>query len=182
MEITRILEITLSIILLLLFPFLFVGIINRVKSFWAGRKGPRLLQPLYDFIKLFKKGEVISKTTSFVFRISPVIIFSSILTAGLFVPIINNRSVFGFDGDFILFGYLFAISRFFSIISAMDTGSSFEGMGASREVTFSALAEPAFFMIISSMCLISGNTSFEKIFADIFSLIHHSVWISFNII
>ncbi len=152
-----------NIIMLLLLPFLFIGIINRTKSFWGGRKGPRIFQSLFDVIKLFKKGEVISHTTSFVFQIAPVISFASIICAGLFVPMIHQKSVLSFEGDFLLFSYILATGKFFSIISAMDTGSSFEDMGASREALFSSLVEPAFFMMLGTLGIIAGGLSFSDI-------------------
>ena len=155
----------LDIMLILLLPFMFVGTINRVKSFWAGRQGPPLLQPLYDFLRLLGKGEVVSDTTSFVFRLGPVVNFSAVLVAGLLVPMVCRRAVIGFEGDFILFAYILSLGKFFTIISALDTGSAFEGMGASREATFSSLVEPGFFLIVASIAAIGGGASFEKIFA-----------------
>lgn len=154
----------INIALLFILPFLFLGLINRVKSRWAGRQGPSILQPLRDFIRLMKKGEVISPTTTFVFRMAPSVTFAAVIASGLIVPLAGGRSVISFDADFILFAYLLGAGKFLTVIGAMDTGSSFEGMGASREVSFSALVEPAFFMIIASLGLISGGLSFEKIF------------------
>lgn len=151
--------------LLFILPFLFVGLVNRVKSFWAGRKGPSIIQPFRDFVKLMKKGEVISSASSFVFRLAPSVTFASVITAGLIVPMAGGKSVISFDADFILFAYVLGIGRFLAVAGALDTGSSFEGMGASREVTFSALVEPAFFIIIASMGLLCGAASFEKIFS-----------------
>lgn len=157
-------EIIINIGLLFIMPFLFLGLINRVKSFWAGRKGPSIMQPFRDFLKLMKKGEVISTTSSFVFRIAPSITFASVIAAGLIVPLVGEESVISFEADFILFAYVLGIGKFLTVIGALDTGSAFEGMGASREVTFSALVEPAFFIILASLALISGGLSFEKIF------------------
>lgn len=157
-------EILLNIAMLLFLPFLFVGVINRVKSLWAGRKGPSLLQPFFDFARLMKKGEVISTAASFVFRMAPSATLATILTAGLVTPMIRHRSIIGFEGDFIFFAYILALGKFFSIIAAMDTGSSFEGMGAAREATFSAFVEPAFFLIIATSCFMSGYTRFTEIF------------------
>jgi formate hydrogenlyase subunit 4 len=151
----------INMIMLLILPFLFIGIINRTKSFWGGRKGPPLLQSLFDVIKLFQKGEVISHTASFVFQISPVISFASVICAGLFVPMVHQKSVLSFEGDFLLFSYILATGKFFSIISAMDTGSSFEDMGASREALFSSLVEPAFFMMLGTLGIIAGGLSFS---------------------
>lgn len=158
-------EIIFNIAFLLVTPLLFIGIINKTKAFWAGRKGAPILQPFYDFIKLLKKGEVISTTTSNIFKIAPSITFSSVLFAGLLVPILNHRAILNFEGSFILFAYILALGKFFSLIAAMDTGSSFEGMGASREACFSTLVEPAFFIIVASIMAFSKNLSFQSLSA-----------------
>ena len=158
----------LSIILILFSGLFFTGIIVRTKSIASGRKGPGIMQPVKDVIRLFKKGSVYSVTTSVIFRIAPSIYFSSVLMACLVIPFGSHKGVVSFDGDFIFFAYILALGKFFSIISAMDTGSSFEGMGASREALFSMVAEPAFFILIGSFALLTGNTSFY----DIFSMLH----------
>ena len=157
------LEILLNIIFLLVLPFLFVGIINKTKAFWGGRKGASVFQPYYDFAKLLKKGEVISTTTSFIFILAPSLTFASVVFAGLLVPIFNHRAILSFEGSFILFAYILSLGKFFSLIAAMDTGSSFEGMGASRESCFSTLVEPAFFIIMASIIALSGNYSFQSL-------------------
>jgi len=156
-------EIFLNIIFLFITPFLFFGVINKTKAFWAGRKGASIFQPFYDFIKLIKKGEVISTTSSFIFKIAPSLTLASAIFAGLLVPIINHKAVLSFEGSFILFAYILALGKFFSLIGAMDTGSSFEGMGASREASFSTLVEPAFFIILGSIIALSGNYSFQSL-------------------
>jgi formate hydrogenlyase subunit 4 len=157
----------LSIILILFISLFFPGIILRTKSITSGRKGPGIMQPVKDVIRLFKKGSVYSDTTSIIFRIAPVINFSSVIMACLVVPFGSYRGIVSFDGDFIFFAYILALGRFFSIIAAMDTGSSFEGMGASREALFSMFAEPAFFILIGSFALLTGNVSFVKIFSTL---------------
>ena len=157
------LEIILNILIMILMPFIAIGFINKIKAIWAGRKGPSLFQSFYDFIKLLKKGEIISPTTSFIFKTAPSISLACTIIAGLLVPMINHKSIINFDGNFILFAYILALGRFLSILSALDTGSSFEGMGASREVTFSMFVEPAFFIIIASFSLLTGKTSFDNI-------------------
>ncbi len=158
----------LSIILILFTSLLFTGIIIRTKSVASGRKGPGLLQPVKDVIRLFRKGAVYSETTSIIFRIASVIYFSSVLMACTVIPFGSSRGLVSFDGDFIFFAYILALGKFFSIIGAMDTGSSFEGMGASREALYSMFAEPAFFILIGSFALMTGKTSFY----DIFSTLH----------
>jgi len=158
----------ISILLILFVSLFFTGIIIRTKSIASGRKGPGIMQPMKDVIRLFRKGSVYSETTSIIFRLAPVIYFSSVLMACLVVPFGPYRGVVSFDGDFIFFAYILALGKFFSIISAMDTGSSFEGMGASREALYSMFAEPAFFILIGSFALLTGHTSFY----DIFSTLH----------
>lgn len=157
----------LSLVLILIASLFFTGIIVRVKSLSSGRKGPGLLQPVKDVGRLFKKGSVYSQTTSFVFQIAPVIYFSSVVMAILVVPFGSTKGIISFDGDFIFFAYILALGKFFSIISAMDTGSSFEGMGASREALYSMFAEPAFFILMGSFALLTGYTSFYEIFSTL---------------
>ncbi|MEI8113006.1 MAG: NADH-quinone oxidoreductase subunit H [Bacteroidia bacterium] len=155
----------LSLILILIAAIFYTGVINRVKSIASGRKGPGIFQPLKDVVRLFKKGVVYSETTSFVFQIAPTIYFSSVVMAMLVVPFGQSKGIVSFSGDFIFFAYVLALGKFFSIISAMDTGSSFEGMGASREALYSMFAEPAFFILMGSLALLTGFTSFQEMFA-----------------
>jgi formate hydrogenlyase subunit 4 len=157
----------LSILLIIFCSIFFTGIILRTKSIASGRKGPGVLQPVKDVIRLFKKGAVYSETTSFIFRIAPVIYFSSVLMACLVLPVGASKGIISFDGDFIFFAYILALGKFFNIISAMDTGSSFEGMGASREALYSMFVEPAFFILIGSFALLTGNTSFYEMFSSL---------------
>jgi len=155
----------LSLFLILIAATFFTGIIIRVKSVASGRKGPGIFQPLKDVARLFKKGVVYSETTSFVFQVAPTIYFSSVVMAMLVVPFGQSKGIISFNGDFIFFAYVLALGKFFSIIAAMDTGSSFEGMGASREALYSMFAEPAFFILMGSLALLTGYTSFQEMFA-----------------
>ena len=157
----------LSLTLIILASLFFTGIIIRTKSLASGRKGPGIFQPLKDVARLFRKGAVYSKTTSFIFQIAPTIYFSSVLMAMAVVPLGQSKGLISFEGDFIFFAYVLALGKFFNIIMAMDTGSSFEGMGASREALFSMFAEPAFFILMGSFALLTGHTSFSDIFASL---------------
>jgi len=157
----------LSLIFIILASIFFTGIISRTKSISSGRKGPGVLQPIFDVIRLFKKGAVYSHTTSFVFRIAPTIYFASVFMAILVVPFGHSQGIISFSGDFIFFAYILGIGKFFNIIAAMDTGSSFEGMGASREALYSMLAEPAFFLVMGSLGLITGHSSFHEIYTSL---------------
>ncbi|MEI6348093.1 MAG: NADH-quinone oxidoreductase subunit H [Bacteroidota bacterium] len=154
----------LSLLLIIVAALFFMGIVIRTKSIFSGRKGPGLFQPIKDVIRLFKKGAVYSETTSFVFQIAPTIYFSTVVMAALVVPFESTTGIISFNGDFIFFAYILALGKFFSIIGAMDTGCSFEGMGASREALYSMFAEPAFFILMGSLALLTGHTSFQEIF------------------
>lgn len=147
----------IKFILLLILPLLFIGVINKTKAIISGRKGASIFQPYYDVIKLLKKGLVISETTSFIFQLAPSINLACMVMAGFLL------CVFNFPGNFILFAYILALGKFLTVIAAMDTGSSFEGMGASREVSYTSLVEPAFFIIISCICAIGHIYSFESL-------------------
>ena len=156
-----------SFILILLTSLFFMGVVIRTKSIASGRKGPGLFQPMKDIFRLWKKGSVYSRTTTFIFRIAPTIYFSSVLMAIFMVPHGNSPGLISFSGDFVMFAYILATGKFLSIISALDTGSSFEGMGASREALFSMLVEPAFFILLGSLALFTGHTSFISIFTTL---------------
>jgi len=165
----------LSLLLIIIAALFFSGIIIRTKSIMSGRKGPGIFQPIKEIIRLFKKGAVFSETTSFIFQIAPTVYFSSVVMAMLVVPFEDSKGLISFNGDFIFFAYILALGKFFSIISAMDTGSSFEGMGASREALYSMFAEPAFFILMGSLALLTGHTSFQ----EIFSTLHLGSYISY---
>ncbi|HOU99356.1 MAG TPA: NADH-quinone oxidoreductase subunit H [Bacteroidales bacterium] len=150
--------------LILLLSLIFPGIIARTKSITSGRKGPSVWQPVYDLIKLFKKDAVYSKTTSWIFAWAPVFYFSAVIMAALMLPFGNHCAIISFKGDFIFFIYLLGLGKFFMIVAALDTGSAFEGMGASREALYSMLVEPAFFILLASLAMLSGTTSFETFF------------------
>jgi formate hydrogenlyase subunit 4 len=150
----------LAIITALFFP----GIIIRVKSIVSGRKGPGLFQPWKNILLLLKKSSVFSTTTSYIFRIAPVIYLATLICAILLLPFPGSPSVFSFGADFVLLAYLLALGKFFFIIGALDTGSSFEGMGANREALYSMLAEPAFFILFGTLALLTGHLSMQSIF------------------
>ena len=155
----------LSLLLIIFASLFFTGIIIRTKSISSGRKGPGIFQPIKDVIRLFRKGAVFSETTTIIFQIAPSIYFASVVMAILVVPFGNTKGIISFNGDFVFFAYVLALGKFFSIISALDTGSSLEGMGASREALYSMFAEPAIFILMGSFALLTGHTSFVEIFS-----------------
>jgi formate hydrogenlyase subunit 4 len=133
------------------------GVINRIKALFAGRRGQPLLQGYYDLAKLLCKGAVYSRTTSAVFRLGPALILTAMLLATCLIPWGGRRAPLAFTGDFILLAYLLGMARFATVMVALDTGSSFEGMGASRELQFAALAEPTFFLGMLLLVIQSGT-------------------------
>jgi formate hydrogenlyase subunit 4 len=149
--------------MLLIFPLLFPGIIMRVKARWAGRKGAPVIQPFFDFFKLLRKGEVVSGQTSFIFAIAPSISLAALIAAASVVPVGNISALVCFRGDFLFFAAMLSLSKFMTVLNAMDTGSSFEGMGASREMSFGVFVEPAFLITIASIAYLSGYTSLSDI-------------------
>lgn len=154
-----IVSLLLHILLLLLMPPLLLGVINKTKAAFAGRLGAPYLQPYYDLAKLLRKGSVFSSTTTWVFRAGPVVTLSATMVAALLVPLGNHPAIISFNGDMILFAYLFGLARFFTTSAALDTGSPFEGMGAAREVTFSCLVEPTLFFILITLARMSKSLS-----------------------
>jgi formate hydrogenlyase subunit 4 len=138
-------------------PPLLLGVIGKTKAAFAGRVGAPLLQPYYDLLKLFRKGSVVSTTTTWVFRAGPVVGLVTAALAVLFVPLTNAGAPLSFTGDFLLLAYLLGLGRFFTAAAALDTGSAFEGMGAAREVTFACFAEPALFLGMLVTAKLSGS-------------------------
>src|SRR5512135_205153 len=149
----------LHLLAALLFAPLLLGVINKTKALFAGRKGAPLLQLYFDLWKLLRKGAVYSRTTTWVFRAGPVVGLAAVLTAGTMLPVAGQPALLAFPGDFVLFAYLLALARFATALAALDTGSSFEGMGAAREVSFSSMAEPALFLVLLVMARATGSLS-----------------------
>ncbi|MBI2968735.1 MAG: NADH-quinone oxidoreductase subunit H [Bacteroidetes bacterium] len=166
-----------GILLIIATTLFFPGIIIRIKSILSGRKGPGIFQPLKDIWRLFRKGAVYSETSSLIFQIAPAIYFSSVLAAISFIPFGDSPGLISFKWDFVCFAYVLALGKFFMIISSLDTGSSFEGMGASREALYSMLVEPAFFILMGSFALLTGYESFFEIFRSL----HFGSYVSYAV-
>jgi len=146
-----------NVALLVLLPPLLLGVLVRTKSWVSGRTGPGVLQPYRDLARLAQKAGTFSPTTSWAFRLGPALAAATALAAGAFVPLLPGSGGPGFAGDFVVVAYLLALGRFATVLAALDTGSAFEGMGASREVTFSALAEPALFLCLGVLLRSTGE-------------------------
>ena len=106
-----------------------LGVINRTKAWFAGRRGPPVLQAYYDLSKLLQKGAVYSRTTTWVFRAGPIVGLAAVLEATALVPLGGTPAPLAFAGDLVLLAYVLGLMRFFTVTAALDTGSSFEGMG-----------------------------------------------------
>ncbi len=146
---------------------LMMGIINRTKAFVAGRRGPQLLQPYLDVVKMLRRGAVYGEVTSPLFRLGPVVNFAALVAGLLVLPFAGAGAAVSFPGDLIVLVGLFALGRFATVLAALDTGSSFEGMGASREVHFAALAEPALLIALAALARVTGGTSLTAIYGAI---------------
>jgi formate hydrogenlyase subunit 4 len=137
---------------------LLVGALRTLKARLVGRRGPRVLQPYADLAKLFRKEAVVSTTTSWIFRITPYVLFSTMVVAALLVPLLLARPVLDFAG-LVLLIYLFVLGTFFLALAGLDAGSAFGGMGSSREVAVAALAEPTVMVAILALALRAETTN-----------------------
>ena len=165
----------IHIFIAIVMPPLLLGVIGKTKAAFAGRVGAPFLQPYYDIIRLLRKGTVFSTTTSWVFRAGPIVALATTAIAALLIPFGSHASPVSFDGDMILYAYLFALGRFFTMAAALDTGSSFEGMGSAREATYSCLAEPTLFFALITLSRLSGTYSLSGMLSGVsFSVWMHS--------
>ncbi len=144
----------------LVLPVLVVGLVNRTKAWWGGRQGPRLLQSAYDLFRLAGKQPVVSDVASPLFRAGAWVVLGASVFAAMIAPVLGAYAPLRFGHDFILFAYVLGLARLFLMLSAMDVGSSFEGMGAAREAAFGAYAEPALFLLIGAAAVATGHGSF----------------------
>ena len=148
---------------LLLAP-LMPGIINKVKAWVAGRRGPPVLQLYFDLTKLWRKGVVLSTAVSPGHVIGPAIAWVALVAAALLLPLGSGPPV-AFRGDALLFVYLLALARFCIAWSSLDTGSAFEGIGTAREVSYAILAEAAIITALLTLALQSGSVSLVTMLA-----------------
>ncbi|MBN2143008.1 MAG: NADH-quinone oxidoreductase subunit H [Candidatus Aureabacteria bacterium] len=161
----------LAILSALIFAPLLPGVINKTKAFFSGKKGPSIFQLYYDILKLIRKGAVYSTTTTFLFKTGPVISLAAMIIVLFLLPLGGQPSILFFPGDYVVLIYFLGLVRFFMILAALDTGSSFEGMGASREAAFSTLCEPVLFVSLAALCKMTGQTSLTGVFSGIDSWI-----------
>ncbi len=168
MQTNLIIYIAFQILVILIMAPLVNGVIRKLKAFSQKRKGAPVLQMYFDLYKLFGKGTLVSETSSWIFKAAPFVLFSTSLTAALLVPVstlIPQPSTL--TGDFIIMVSIFALGRFFMMLAGLDTGSTFGGMGSSREAMISSLIEPAILVSLFTAALITGSTSLSRIMATV---------------
>lgn len=151
-----------NLVVLLVLPFLLPGLINRVKALWSGRKGPPLLQLMWDVLRLLRKQPVYSSTTTPLFRIAPWVLLLTSLASALVTPLLGSTPLWSFPFDFVVLAYAWGLGRAAVMLAALDTGSSFEGMGAAREATFSTLVEPALFLVVGALGLFTQTHTLHE--------------------
>lgn len=147
----------LQILLLILAAPLLRGTIARVKARFQRRQGASVWRPYSDLLKLFRKEDLVPPTSSPVFRIAPIVVFATAICAAAFVPLLHSSALIGSRGDFFVLVYLLALGRFFLSLGALDGGSSFGGMGASREALVSSLAEAPFLLGLTAIAILASR-------------------------
>ena len=162
----KLLPLGLHVLIVLVMPIVMIGIVNRTKSMWAGRRGPPMLQSGWDLLRLLRKRALYSANSTALFRAGAWVVLASSLLASLVAPMLGAQAPLQFSNDFILFACTLGLARIFLMLSAMDVGSSFEGMGAAREASFTAVAEPALFLLIGSAGVATGQASFAGLISQ----------------
>ncbi len=154
----------LLIVCILIVPPITVGIIRKLKARLQNRIGPPILQPFYDLVRLLSKSETVSRDTSWVFRTTAVANAGIMLILAALTPWLSFRPDTPSLSDVFLIVYLFALNRFFTVLAALDAGSTFGGFGASREVTLALLVEPAIVLCLASLGVCGRTTDLNLIF------------------
>ncbi len=162
---TLILDLLLRCGLWLVLAPLLPGIINKVKAWVAGRRGPPVLQLYYDLARLWRKGVVLSTLASPGFVFGPAVAWVAVMGAALLLPLGPAGGALSFRGDMLVLIYLLALARFSTAWAAMETGSAFEGMGVAREVSYAVLAEAALITAMLALCVQTGSTSLAAMLA-----------------
>ena len=154
---------TLQLLLVLIVSPLISGIIKTLKARLQTRRGPGILQPYRDLYKLFRKGMVVPDSASWIFSAAPLAVFSTAALVGLMIPMISAEAPLSLFGGVLAVVYLLGLGRFFLALGGLDTGTSFGGLGSSREMTISALAEPAMMLAIFTVALSVNSTNLSEV-------------------
>jgi formate hydrogenlyase subunit 4 len=152
------------LVVLLLAPLL-TGFVRKVKARLLRRRGPPLVQPYRDIGRLLRKEAVVADGASWLFRVAPYLIFAAIWVAAALVPTFATGLLFSWSADLIAIVALLGSARFFLALAGLDVGTSFGGIGSSREVTIASLAEPAMIMIVFTLSLVAGSTQLSSVVA-----------------
>jgi formate hydrogenlyase subunit 4 len=147
-----------QMLLVLLLAPLLTGLVRKVKARLLRRQGPPLIQPYRDLVRLMRKEVVLAENASWLFRVIPYLIFAATWVAASLVPTFGGGLLFSWSADFIAIIALLGSARFFQALAGLDVGTSFGGIGSSREVMIASLAEPAMIMIVFTVALIAGST------------------------
>jgi len=147
-----------QMLLVLLLAPLLTGFVRKVKARFQRRLGPPLIQPYRDLIRLMRKEVVLADNASWLFRINPYLIFAATWVAAALVPTFKTGLLFSWSADLIALIALLGSARFFLALGGLDVGTSFGGIGASREMMIASLAEPAMIMIVFTLALVAGST------------------------
>lgn len=150
-------------LIIIIFSPLINGVIKKLKANMQGRVGPGILQPYFDLIRLFKKDMVVSSVTSWIFKATPYIVFTSTIAALMIVPVITTKVAFAMVADVIALIYILALGRFFMALAGLDAGTAFGGEGSSREMTVAILVEPMMMLSIFTAAISAGSTNIVKI-------------------
>ena len=142
---------------LLLAPLL-TGLVRKIKARLLRRQGPSVLQPYRDLVRLMRKEVVLAESASWLFRVIPYLVFAATWVAASLVPTFRTGLLFSWSADLIAIIALLGSARFFLALAGLDVGTSFGGIGSSREVMIASLAEPAMIMIVFTLALIAGST------------------------
>ena len=154
-----------QMLLVLLLAPLFTGYVRKVKARLVRRQGPPLIQPYRDLVRLVRKEVVLADSASWLFRTIPYLVFAAIWVAASLVPTFRTGLMFSWSADLIAIIALLGSARFLLALAGMDVGTSFGGIGSSREVMIASLAEPAMIMIVFTLALIAGSTQLSTMSA-----------------
>ena len=144
---------------------LLTGFVRKVKAWLLRRQGPPLIQPYRDLVRLMRKEVVLANNASWLFRAIPYLIFAATWVAAALVPTFGTGLMFSWSADLIVIIALLGLARFFLALAGLDVGTSFGGIGSSREVMIASLAEPAMLMIVFTLALIAGSTQLSTMAA-----------------
>jgi formate hydrogenlyase subunit 4 len=157
------LSIVIQTALLLAIAPLLSGVIRNWKARLQNRRGPRIWQPYFDLAKFLRKDMIISEHASWVFSVTPYVLFLTALSAGLLVPLVTAQAPMSLFGGALALVGLLALGRFFLALGGLDPASAFGGMGSSREMTIAAIAEPAMMLAIFTVAITAGSTNLSEI-------------------